>query len=217
MADGGPSRHGREVVAAAAEYRSVRSNASWSLDAERAWYDVAMKRQPRRTGLSVARLLVPLIWLVASGAGATTISGVEFSNWDTIDVPGGVDLDLHTLGDLYVFIPNGLFTDQVTFIAEDMIVFEAGVVLDPNDPLLCDAGCVLENFDEAGDIVLRIFDPVGNVTLSARNIVVSNQPIPEPGSFSLLALGLSALACGRMRGSSSIRGPASEPRSSVSF
>ena len=147
-----------------------------------------------RVALVVA-LLLPLL-----GAGqtkATTISGVEFSSSTMMDVPGGVDLDLSTLGDLYVFVPNGLFIDQLTLDAEFTIVFEPGVSVNLNDPLVCDAGCEFRSFAEAGDIALQLLDPMGSVTLSAQNIVVSIEPIPEPSTLCLLALGLSGLALRR--------------------
>lgn len=134
------------------------------------------------------------------GAGqtkATTISGAEFSNWTMMDVPGGVDLDLSSLGDLYVFVPNGLFIDQLIMNAEFVIVFENGVSVSLNDPLLCDVGCEFQSFAEEGDIVLQVLDPMGSVTLSAQNIVVSIEPIPEPSPLCLLALGLSGLALRR--------------------
>ncbi len=159
-----------------------------------------MSQKRCRSRLAVPLLLATLGWLGAGGASAVTIGGVEFSNWKTIDALAGVDFDLVTAEDLYVFIPNGLFTDQVTLVAEVALVIERGVTFDQNDPLLCDAGCDLESFIEDGDVVLRIFDPLGTVNLSARNIVVSIEPIPEPGSFSLLALGLSALARRRSHG-----------------
>jgi hypothetical protein len=96
------------------------------------------------------RILVPilaaLVWLLPGGANAITIAGVEFTSWTTIDAPAGSDLSLDTPGDLYVFIPNGLFTDQVAIVAEDMIVFESGGVLDQNEPLLCVTSCDLVDF-----------------------------------------------------------------------
>ncbi len=147
-----------------------------------------------RIALAVA-VLLPL--LLAGQTKATTISGVEFSNWTMMDVPGGGDLDLSTLGDLYVFVPNGLFIDQLNMNAEFTIVFENGVSVNLNDPLLCDLGCEFQSFAEAGDIALQILDPMGSVTLSAQNIVVSIEPIPEPSTFWLLALGLSGLALRR--------------------
>ena len=147
-----------------------------------------------RITLAVA-VFLPL--LVASPTEATTISGVEFSSWTAIDAPGGVDLDLNTLGDLYVFVPNGLFFDQVTFEAEFAIVFQDGVSVNQNDPLICDVGCELQSFAEGGDVVLQMLDPMGSLTLSAQNIVVSSEPIPEPSTLSLLALGLSGLALWR--------------------
>jgi hypothetical protein len=150
-----------------------------------------------RTGPSFALLLASLALLGPSGAGATIISGVEFSGWQVVDAPAGVDLNLHTPENLYIFIPNGLFTDQVTFVAEEMIIFEEGIILDQNDPFLCNTGCDFANFEGNGDVVLRILDPLGNVSLSARNIVVSSHPIPEPASAFLLASGLFALACWR--------------------
>jgi hypothetical protein len=144
-----------------------------------------------RIAIAVAALL-PL--LVASQTKATTISSVVFSNWTMIDVLGGVDLDLSTLGNLYVFVPNGLFIDQLTLDAEFAIVFEDGVSVDLNDPLACDLGCEVRSHAEDRDIVLQMLDPMGSVTLSARNIVVASQPIPEPSTLCLVALGLSGLA-----------------------
>jgi hypothetical protein len=138
-----------------------------------------------------------LLLLGAGQTKATTISGAEFSNWTMTDVPGGVDLELSTLGNLYVFVPNGLFIDQLSVNAEFTIVFENGVMVDLNDPLLCDFGCEFQSFAEEGDIVLQMLDPMGSVTLSAQNIVVSIEPIPEPSTLCLLALGLSGLALQR--------------------
>jgi hypothetical protein len=147
-----------------------------------------------RIAIAVAALL-PL--LVASQTKATTISGVDFSNWTMIDVPGDVDLELSTLGNLYVFVPNGLFIDQLTLDAEFAIIFEQGVRVDLNDPLACDLGCEVRSYAEDRDIVLQMLAPMGSVTLSAQNIVVSIQPIPEPSTLCLLALGLSGLALRR--------------------
>ena len=147
-----------------------------------------------RIAIAVAALL-PL--LVASQTKATTTSGVDFLNWTMIDVPGGVDLELSTLGNLYVFVPNGLFIDQLTVDAEFAIIFEQGVRVDLNDPLACDLGCEVQSYAEDRDIVLQMLDPMGSVTLSAQNIVVSIQPIPEPSTLCLLALGLSGLALRR--------------------
>jgi hypothetical protein len=153
-------------------------------------YEVTMSER-FRIALAVAVLL---LLLVAGQTKATTISGVEFSNWTMIDVPGGVDLDLSTLGNLYVFVPNGLFIDQLTMDAEFSIVFEQGVSVDLNDPVLCDVSCEVRSFAEDRDIVLQMLDPMGSVTLSAQSIVVSSEPIPEPSTLCLLALGLSGLA-----------------------
>ena len=114
-----------------------------------------------------------------------------------IDVPGGVDLELSTLGNLYVFVPNGLFIDQLTLDAEFAIIFEQGVRVDLNDPLACDLGCEAWSYAEDGDIVLQMHGPMGSVTLNAQNIVVSSEPIPEPSTLCLLALGLSGLALRR--------------------
>lgn len=150
--------------------------------------------EPFRTTLAVA-VFLPL--LVASQTKATTISGIEFSSWTVIDAPGDVDLDLNTLGDLYVFVPNGLFIDQAIFDAEFALVFQDAVSVDLNDPLICDLGCELQSFPEDGDIVLQILDPMGIVTLTAQNIVVSSQPIPEPSTLFLLAMGLSGLTLWR--------------------
>lgn len=157
-------------------------------------YEVAVSmRFPKTFAVAVLLPLLVLVF-VAGQSKATTISGVEFSNWTEIDVPGGVDLDLSTLGNLYVFVPNGLFIDQLTVDAEFNVVFEQGVIVDLNDPVLCDVGCEVRSFAEGGDIVLQMLDPMGSVTLTAQNIIVSSDPIPEPSTLCLLALGLSGLA-----------------------
>lgn len=138
-----------------------------------------------RVVLAVA-VLLPL--LVTSQAQATPI-----------DVPGGIDLNVSSLTDLYVFVPNGLFVDEVTFDAEITVIFEGVVNVELNDPKICDAGCALQTIAENGDVAVQILDPMGAVSFTAQRIILSSTPIPEPSTLTLVALGLGGLALWRNR------------------
>ena len=55
--------------------------------------------------------------------------------------------------------------------------------------------CALGALDLDQDVLVRVFDPVGDLSLTAGgSVVLSTLPIPEPGTAGLLAFGLVALA-----------------------
>ena len=128
-------------------------------------------------------------------AFAVPVPTIDIENPTVIDATAGTDLTLTTTGDIYVYVPDGLFSDQLTINAADQLIIETGVALEQNDPLICDSGCVLESYDLAGDVVLNIFDPLGTVLIdSGSSILISTLPIPEPGTALLLGAGLALLA-----------------------
>jgi hypothetical protein len=150
--------------------------------------------------LRVALVAGPLLLLVPGVAGALPSSGVDFTSPLTIDATSGHDLTLSTTEDVYLFVPNGLFVDTVTLDAALSVIIDAGVSIDFNAPLLCSGGCPSDAFDLAGDVVLNVLDPVGNLLVqTGGSIVVSVLPVPEPVSGLLVAGGLVLLGATRVR------------------
>lgn len=148
-----------------------------------------------QAALSLAPLLLCFALGFAAGpSSALTIEGIEFTDWLTLDVGPGANVDVSTTANLYVYAPDGLMTDQFTLAAVDAVVIVPGIAFATNVPTVCAIGCTVESLVETRDVVLRVFGPLGQLDLSAQNIVVSTAPIPEPGAGVLLAFGIAGLA-----------------------
>lgn len=175
-------------------------------------YAIEPWRDRARRGL----LLIACIACLSPGsASALRIGGVDFSNWEPLDIVGGVHLSVETSRNLLLLVPVGLLSDRLTLVAEDRISLESGVHLDSNDPSPCHAGCDLVSIHEDLDLVVRILGPLGDVRLSGQNIVATVEPIPEPGTLGLLAVGLMALSCRARERRSRRLGAGSIPHPSV--
>jgi MYXO-CTERM domain-containing protein len=149
-----------------------------------------------------ALVFFPISGMSWSGrADAIMVEGVEFTDLLVIDAIPATDIVLTTTEDVYVFVPNGLVADTVVLNALEIIV-ASGATFDVNELLLCTSDCPLASYDLSSDVLLRVFEPVGNLEVQAGgSIVVSPNPIPGPSTALLLASGLAALAVGRRRSS----------------
>lgn len=143
-------------------------------------------------------LIALVVSLLASAApaAAITIAGIEFVDPVVFDIAPGANATISTSEDLYVFAPNDLIVaNLIVDVGEQILVLDALQVI--GDTIsLCTLGiCELGPLDLDQDVVVRIFDPVGDLDLSAGgSAVLSRLPIPEPGTLGLVALGLLALA-----------------------
>ena len=136
-------------------------------------------------------------------AVAITISGVEFTDAAVIDAEAATHVLLTTTQDVYLFAPAGLFADTVTLEASLSIIFGPPFSITTHPPGSCTRStCPTAIHDLDADVVLRVFDPLGDFSVTAGgSIVLSMLPIPEPSPALLVGVGLVALA-GR-RGSAS--------------
>jgi hypothetical protein len=132
-------------------------------------------------------------------AGAITIEGVEFSDPLVFDVAQGAHFSLSTSEDIYVFAPNDLEGADITIHVGGTIVAAVAIQLIGDTIDLCTLDiCSPGPFDLDQDVVVRVFDPIGDFTLTAGgSVVLSTLPIPEPATALLVSLGLLALATRR--------------------
>ena len=136
--------------------------------------------------------------MLPNAASAVTVSGVAFNDPEVIDAGAATDLALATTGDVYVFVPNGLWVDTATLDAIVAVIVDSGTTIDFNSPALCDTGCLVETYDLAGDVILNILGPIGDLLVqSAGTIILSPAVIPEPATALLLAGGMLALSLRR--------------------
>jgi hypothetical protein len=147
-----------------------------------------------RTAIPAATAVaLTLAFLIPSAASAITVNGVDFDSPLVIDIGPATHLEVTTTEDVYVYVPNGLFVDSLALTAFQAF-FDADTTVDVNDPLLCASGCPLEFYDLTEDVLLRIFDPIGDFAItSSGTVIVSGAPIPEPASYLLVAAGLACL------------------------
>jgi len=141
-------------------------------------------------------LALGLLLLHVAPAGAITIEGVEFNDVLVFDIPPGADFTISTSEDLFVFAPNDLLVSDITINAGERIVAAHAIQVIGDTISLCALEvCALGPLDLDQDVVVRVFDPVGDLSLTAGgSVVLSTLPIPEPGTAGLLAFGLAALA-----------------------
>ena len=141
---------------------------------------------------------VALAMLAGSrGASALSSSALDIEDPVVINTAPATDLTLATTGDVFVFVPNGLFTDNAVLNGGTAVIIEADTVVGQNNPLLCEFGCLLDSFDLDQDVVLNILDPIGNLSVQTPgSILVTPRPIPEPSTAPLVGAGLAVLAGG---------------------
>jgi hypothetical protein len=125
-------------------------------------------------------------------AKATTVDGVEFTSFLIFDAPASGDLTLSTSHDIYVFAPDNIIASIFDLTAAVEIKLSQSVTADTIS--LCATAPICASLGPYAydrDLVVNLLDPVDVFTLLAGgSIVVSPQPIPEPSTALLLALGL---------------------------
>ncbi len=133
-----------------------------------------------------------------SPASAVTMWGVEFTDWTTVEATPGINLEVSTDHDVYIFAPDGIYFDTFDLSASESISVFAD--LNQNDPFLCATGCTTEVYELSADTVISISGPLGAVTINTpRAAVINTVPIPEPSTALLLAIGLPLIALKRRR------------------
>ena len=127
-------------------------------------------------------------------AAAIVIEGVDFSDFVAFAVPDSGSLSLSTSQDIYIYAPEPFIGELVDLTADQIIVSQSivpGVV----PPCTASTDCEMGPYDLDRDAVVTVTGLVGTLTLVAGgSIVVASQPLPEPETGLLLALGVGSTA-----------------------
>jgi len=129
-------------------------------------------------------------------AEATVIGGVDISDAVVFEVPLNGDFSISTSQDIYIFAPSSLVGDVLDFRLNGSFVQVAPVTITANN-LILDFGSAGSTFDLLTDVIIKVLQPIGDLTLVAGgSIVIAVQEIPElfgvpePATGLLLGLGL---------------------------